>query len=63
MSTPITYEAFLAQVEKPFLREQLAAHHGNVLKLAKSLELNRATVRKKLAKYQLHAAEFKQAIA
>ena len=42
------YDRLLAELERPLLRLTLAAVHGNQLKAAKLLGLNRNTLRKKL---------------
>lgn len=42
------YDRFLREVERPLLEEAMRATHGNQLKAAELLGLNRNTLRKKL---------------
>ena len=53
------YEMVLGQVEPPLLRATLRYCGGNQSKAANILGLNRATLRKKLAQYQIKAGELK----
>ena len=45
------YELTIRQVERPLLEMTLRESGGNISKAAQALGINRATLRKKLAKY------------
>ncbi len=47
------YELILSQTEKPLLEVVLQQAQGNITKSAEMLGINRATLRKKLKKYDL----------
>ena len=47
------YELVLSQTEKPMLEVVLKHARGNITKSAEMLGINRATLRKKLKKYDL----------
>jgi len=47
------YELILSQTEKPMLEVVLKQTQGNITKSAEILGINRATLRKKLKKYDL----------
>jgi len=47
------YELVLSQAEKPMLEVVLKHARGNITKAAEMLGINRATLRKKLKKYDL----------
>ena len=47
------YELVLSQTEKPMLEVVLKQAQGNITKSAEMLGMNRATLRKKLKKYDL----------
>lgn len=47
------YELVLSQTEKPMLEVVLKHARGNITKAAEMLGINRATLRKKLKKYDL----------
>ncbi len=47
------YELVLSQTEKPMLEVVLRQAQGNITKSAEMLGINRATLRKKLKKYDL----------
>ena len=47
------YELILSQTEKPLLEVVLKQAQGNITKSAEMLGINRATLRKKLKKYDL----------
>jgi Fis family transcriptional regulator len=47
------YELVLSQTEKPMLEVVLRQAQGNITKSAEMLGMNRATLRKKLKKYDL----------
>ena len=47
------YELVLSQTEKPMLEVVLKHAQGNITKSAEMLGINRATLRKKLKKYDL----------
>lgn len=51
------YEAVLGQVEPPLLRATLRYCDGNQSRAASILGINRATLRKKLAAYDIVASE------
>lgn len=53
------YEVVLAQVEPPLLKATLHYCSGNQSRAAGMLGLNRATLRKKLAQYQINVDELK----
>lgn len=53
------YDTFLGQVEPPLLRATLRYCAGNQSKAAEMLGLNRATLRKKLAQYQITPNDLK----
>ena len=47
------YELILSQMERPLLEVVLKQAQGNITKSAEMLGINRATLRKKLKKYDL----------
>lgn len=47
------YELILSQTEKPMLEVVLKQTQGNITRSAEILGINRATLRKKLKKYEL----------
>ena len=47
------YELILSQVEQPLLKTVLKQTQGNITRSAEILGINRATLRKKLKKYDL----------
>ncbi|MBI1195827.1 MAG: DNA-binding transcriptional regulator Fis [Gammaproteobacteria bacterium] len=53
--TPVSnlYEMVISEVELPLLRTVMEHTRGNQSKAAELLGINRSTLRKKLAKYQL----------
>lgn len=53
------YDTILGQVEPPLLRATLRYCGGNQSKAAAVLGLNRATLRKKLAQYQISPGDLK----
>ncbi len=52
-STSDLYEMVIQQVEKPLIAFVLAQHDNNQTQTAKTLGINRNTLRKKMQKYQL----------
>ncbi len=52
-STSDLYEMVIQQVEKPLIAFVLTQHDNNQTQTAKTLGINRNTLRKKMQKYQL----------
>jgi len=60
-SLPINlYETILEQVESPLIIQTLRITHGNQMKAADILGLNRNTLRKKIKFFKIDPADYKQ---
>ena len=59
----VNTEVYLGQVERPLIELALRETHGNQIKAARLLGLNRNTLRKKITEFQISVNQLKQSTA